>query len=125
MTGRGHVEGLRPPVDRVGGRKGDSIDEGAPARVGAFGQDEGADGVDVAVDAQLGARARARARTEGEASVRESPAPRHREALTVPSVGSPSRTRMRPARGERWAWEATAETMGVPTGETVSRWAST
>ena len=44
----------RPPVDRVGGRKGDSIDEGAPARVGAFGQDEGADGVDVAVDAQLG-----------------------------------------------------------------------
>ena len=49
----------------------------------------------------LDAQALASALEAGEESVREGPAPRHSAASTVPFVGSPSRTRTRPARGER------------------------
>ena len=55
-------------------------------------------------------------------AVSDGPFPRHSIALTVSVVGSPSRTRMRPARVERCAWDATAETMGDDRADTVSRW---
>ena len=54
MPGSGHIEGLRPAVCRFDGAQGSSVNARVPAGVGAFGEDERADRVDLAVHAQLG-----------------------------------------------------------------------
>ena len=54
MARLGHVERLGPTVGGFEGSQRHTVNGSAPACVSTLSQDEGADCVDVAVDAQLG-----------------------------------------------------------------------